>query len=306
MASTHEPDRPLASTLYLLPVILLWAATPVLVTEMARTLSVFQITWMATGSSTVVMAAITTVTGRWSRFPARAPREWATMLLMGATGIFPYTVLYYLAFSLAPQAAGSVNIVNYLWPVWVVILSVPVLRESLTARKMLGVLLSFAGVYLVISGGRLLRPDPLHLPAYLSAGAGALFWGLFSVLTKRHRFEPFTAMLFYDLGALLPFTAAALLAGGLRGPSPRDWLLAVLLGGGANGVAYVFWTLALRTGDTARVSALVYLVPFVALGYLYLLGGIPIRPLQVAALCLVVTGPLIQRLGRSSRRGGKP
>ena len=224
------------------------------------------------------------------------------MLLLGAACIFPYIALYYLAFSLAPSAAGEVNIINYLWPIWVLVLSGPLLKERLGWRGALSVLLGFAGVYLLASGGRLLEFRVEHWQAYLSAGSGAFFWGLFSVLSKRQRYEPLPAMFLYNLGALACFALVVLGyslapapagAGRLVLPSLQAWLLLLLLGGGANGLGYLFWILALRSGDTPRVATLAYLTPFVALLYLALFRGAPLRPLQLASLALILAGPIL-------------
>lgn len=299
MSGTRSPW----GLLYLGLVILLWAATPLLVTELARVLPVFEILALSTAVSTAVLAVGSTARGGKSWFRRFTTREVLLMLAVGFTGIFPYNSLYYLGLSLAPEQAGSVNIVNYLWPLWTVLLAVPLLKEPMTWRRVGGVLLAFAGVYLLVSGGRLLPLASGGGLAYLAAGAGAFFWGLFSVLIKRFRFEALPAMAIYSAGALAGFAAVALLVGGLRWPTPASWLLLLLLGGAVNGAGYVFWTLALRLNETGWVSSLIYLVPFVALAYLLLFQGRPIRLLQIASLSLVLSGALINRL--RLRRGGR-
>jgi drug/metabolite transporter (DMT)-like permease len=294
----------LRATLYLISVILLWAATPLLVTELVEELPVFEVLALSTAAGAVVLALGSLARGGTGSFRRFTSREVLIMLAMGFAGIFPYNSLYYFGLSLAPAQAGSVNIANYLWPLWTVLLAVPVLKEPMTWRRLAGVLLAFAGVYLLISGGRLLPFASEGALGYLSAGSGAFFWGLFSVLTKRFRFEALPAMAVYSAGALIGFTGVSLILGGLRWPSPAGWVMLLLLGGAVNGLAYVLWTLALRHDETAWVSSLIYLVPFVALVYLFVFQGRPIRPLQLACLSLVVSGALLNRLrpGRLDQR----
>jgi drug/metabolite transporter (DMT)-like permease len=284
-------------------VILLWAATPFLVTELIGELPVFEVLMLSTAVSAAVLSAATLARRRGRAFRAFGIRDLSIMLAMGFAGIFPYNSLYYLGLSLAPAQAGSVNIANYLWPLWTVLLAVPILGEPMTWRRAAGVLLAFAGVYLLVSGGRLLPFGAESAPAYLSAACGAFFWGLFSVLTKRFRFEAIPAMAVYSTGALLGFAAVSLILGGLRWPSAAGWLMLLLLGGAVNGVAYVLWSVALRRDETAWVASLVYLVPFVALFYLYLFRGRPVRPLQLACLSLVIAGALVSRTRLAPGRG---
>ncbi len=296
---------------FLIPVILLWATTPLLVTELSVQLPVYQINALGAVFGLIVLALGLTLFRQWGALARYAGRDRLRMLLLGAAGIFPYTALYYLAFSLAPSAAGDVNIINYLWPIWILVLSGPLLRERFGWSGVLSVLLGFLGVYLLASGGRLLEFRTEHWQAYLCAASGAFFWGLFSVLSKRQRFEPLPAMFLYNLGALACFALVVLGyalvpapagAGRLVLPSLRAWLLLLLLGGGANGLGYLFWILALRSGGTARIATLAYLTPFVALLYLALFRGTPVRPLQLASLALILAGPLVERFTR--RRSG--
>jgi drug/metabolite transporter (DMT)-like permease len=297
--------------LFLIPVILLWATTPLLVTALSAQLPIYQINALGALFGLIVLALGLTLFRQWGALARYPGRDRLRMLLLGAAGIFPYTALYYLAFSLAPSAAGDVNIINYLWPIWVLVLSGPLLKERFGWRGVLSVLLGFLGVYLLASGGRLLELRTEHWWAYLCAGSGAFFWGLFSVLSKRQGFEPLPAMFLYTLGALACFALVVLGyalapapagAGRLVLPSLYAWLLLLLLGGGANGLGYLCWILALRSGGTARIASLAYLTPFVALLYLALFRGTPVRPLQLASLALILAGPLLERFTR--RRSG--
>ena len=276
--------------------IVLWASTPLLVTELAAELPILQVNWLVTGFSIVSLSLTITVLKRWGGLRDYSRKEMGTMLVLGATGLFPYTTLYYLAFALAPAAAGNSNIINYLWPIWIVILAIPILKERLGWKKILGIALSFAGVYLILTGGQWIRFRLEHLPAYLSAAAGAFFWGLFSVQNKRHRFEALTAMFVYSVAAFLCFAAVALLASPLVWPTTRSWLLLFLLGGIVNGFSYLFWILALRAGDTAKIANLVYFTPFLALIYLAVFRGISIKATQLVALIFILAGPILQEI----------
>jgi len=291
------------SLLFLIPVILLWATTPLLVAELSAQLPVYQINALAASFALIVLALGLTLFRQWGTLARYPGRDRIRMLLLGAACIFPYIALYYLALSLAASAAGEVNIINYLWPIWVLVLSGPLLKERFGWRGVLSVLLGFIGVYLLASGGRLLQFRTEHWQAYLCAGSGAFFWGLFSVLSKRQRFEPLPAMFLYNLGALACFALVMLgypLAPGLTGagrpalPTLQAWLLLLLLGGGAQGLGYLCWILALRGGDTARIATLAYLTPFVALLYLALFRGTPVRPLQLVSLALILSGPILE------------
>jgi drug/metabolite transporter (DMT)-like permease len=293
---------------FLIPVFLLWGSTPLLVSEISKELPIWEANALISGFSALVLALAVTAFGRWPALRALRGRQLAALLGLGAGANFPYTALYYLAFALAPAAAGDANIINYLWPLWVLLLSVPLLKEPLTWNKVLGMLVAFAGVYLLVSGGSWIRFRAENLPAYACAAAGAFFWGLFSVLSKKQgQSEPLTALFLYLGASFVCFVILALILSATGAihpalPSGRAWLMMAAVGAGANGLGALFWVLTLRHSDTALASTLVYLTPFVALAYLAVFRGTPIRLLQLASLALILGGPLLERFAR--RRSG--
>ncbi|HET7839847.1 MAG TPA: DMT family transporter, partial [Rectinemataceae bacterium] len=115
-------------------------------------------------------------------------RDWRVPLLtfaIGVGGIFGYHFLLFTAFRSAP--AVEANLLNYLWPLLIVVLS-PLFLPGLALglRHVAGAILGLAGAVMIVSGGRL-SPDLSHLGGYLLAAAAALVWACYSLLTKRVR-----------------------------------------------------------------------------------------------------------------------
>ena len=94
--------------------------------------------------------------------------------LLGVGGLFGYHFFYFLAFRLAPQAAVEVNLLNYLWPLLIVLFSALLPGHRLKPGHVLGGLLGLAGTALLVTGkGRGLSIEAAYLPGYLSAAACA-------------------------------------------------------------------------------------------------------------------------------------
>jgi drug/metabolite transporter (DMT)-like permease len=230
-------------------------------------------------------------------------REWkvppATFGL-GLFGIFGYHALFFLALRHAP--ALEVNLLQYLWPLLIVILAPLLLPGSrLAGHHLLGAGLGLAGAVLVLSGGRL-RLDLGHLPGYLLAVGAALVWSSYSLLTKRVRPFGTGAVGGFCLGSGL--LALALHALGRTGPlavSPRDWLFLVLLGLGPMGLAFYTWDAAMKRGDPRVIGALAYLTPLLSTLVLVLFGGRRLTGLTAAAMGLIVAGAAVGSLGQLAR-----
>ena len=140
----------------------------------------------------------------------------------GSAGIFGYHALLFAAFSIAP--AVEVNLINYLWPLLIVLLSPVFLRASAwAAARRRGRPRALAGPS--SSRRREARPRPAYMPGYLLAAAAALAWACYSLLTKRLPPFPTGAVGGFclvsgllSLGHLFPRPGAAGRAGRARAP----------------------------------------------------------------------------------------
>ena len=194
-------------------------------------------------------------------------------LALGVGGLFGFHFLLFMALRLAPPVQA--NLINYLWPLFMVLLSpwlLPGMR--LQAVHIAAALLGFAGAALVILG------DPAGAGqqaggwswGYLLALLSALVWASYSLLTRRVPHFPTAAIGgFALLSGLLSLLCHALLepAVALTG---RDMLLIAALGLGPMGAAFFLWDMALKRGDTRQIGILSYLTPLASTGVLVLVG----------------------------------
>ncbi|MCQ4161938.1 DMT family transporter [Roseomonas sp. GC11] len=203
----------------------------------------------------------------------------------GVGGLFGYHALYFAALALAP--AVEANLLNYLWPLLVVLLSAPVLGLPLGGRRLAGVALGFAGCALLVGGGARFAPEALA--GFLCAAAGALVWAGYSVTARRLAAVPTEAVAGFCL-------ASAALAGVLHlgfeatvWPDSRQALALLLLGLGPVGAAFFLWDLGMKRGDPRLLGTLAYGIP-VASTLLLLLAGFGAAGWPVAVAALLVSG----------------
>jgi drug/metabolite transporter (DMT)-like permease len=208
-----------------------------------------------------------------SRFEVSRWRVPLPTLALGVGGLFGFHFLLFMALRLAPPVQA--NLINYLWPLFMVLLSpwlLPGMR--LQAVHIAAALLGFAGAALVILG------DPAGAGqqaggwswGYLLALLSALVWASYSLLTRRVPHFPTAAIGgFALLSGLLSLLCHALLepAVALTG---RDMLLIGALGLGPMGAAFFLWDMALKRGDTRQIGILSYLTPLASTGMLVLVG----------------------------------
>jgi drug/metabolite transporter (DMT)-like permease len=209
--------------------------------------------------------------------------------------------MLFSAFRLAPIVEA--NLINYLWPLLIVLLTPAFLRGfGLRAHHVAGAVMGLAGAVLIVSGGSI-HPDLSALPGYLLAAAAALTWAVYSLLTKRLPAFGSGAVGAFCLAAgilsLVVYVAQAG-PGGFAVVRGGDWPILLLLGVGPMGAAFFLWDAALKKGDPRIIGALSYLTPLLSTLALTLVGGRRMSLLAGAAMALIVAGAVTGSL-RSRR-----
>lgn len=228
-------------------------------------------------------------------------RDWRVpvgTLCLGVGGIFGYHVLLFTAFHHAPVVEA--NLVNYLWPLLIVVLTPVILRGyALRPHHVVGAVMGLAGAVLIATGGSL-HPDPSALAGYLLAACAALIWALYSLLTKRVPVFPSGAVGAFCLGSGILSLAVYFVQAGPVGFTvirPADWPILLLLGIGPMGAAFFLWDAALKRGDPRVIGSLSYLTPLFSTLALVVVGGRPLRALAGLAMALIVAGAVVGSWG---------
>ncbi len=242
--------------------LLLWAFLAVLA-RMAAGLPPLQLTALAFAVAGLLGLAWLAATRRLVALRQR-PLAWAR----GVGGLFGYHALYFAALAFAP--AVEANLLNYLWPLLIVLLSAPVLGLRLGPARLAGVAMGFAGCVLLLGGG--LRFDPAHWFGFACAIGAAFTWAVYSVTARRMAAVPTEAL----VGFCLASAALGLLAhAGFETwvwPDSRQALGVLLLGLGPVGAAFFLWDRGMKQGDPRLLGTLAYAVP-VASTLLLILAG---------------------------------
>ena len=221
-------------------------------------------------------------------------------LLVGVYGLFAYHFCLFVALRLAPPVEA--NLINYLWPLLIVVLSPVVLpRTALEARHVLGALLGFAGATLLVTGGRL-GFDAGSIAGYLLALLAAIIWSTFSLLSRRlGGFRAASISTFCLASGALALLCHALL-------EPRyavrasDVPLLLLIGLGPMGAAFYLLDRALGEGDPRIIGTLAYLTPLLSTLLLTIFGGGRLGVLSMVAMALIVGGAVLGTWRRTTSR----
>ncbi|MBI3899856.1 MAG: EamA family transporter [Gammaproteobacteria bacterium] len=219
------------------------------------------------------------------------------ILLLGIYGLFGFHFCLFMALRHAPPVEA--NLINYLWPLLIVVLS-PLFLPSyrLQAHHIIAALIGLSGAALIVTGGQFnFRSE--YMLGYLFAGISAFIWSSYSLMTKRVRPFPNAAIGLFCLCAGLLSLLMHVIFEDSYSFAANDVPILLLLGLGPMGAAFFLWDAALKNGDPRIIGSLAYLTPMLSTLVLIASGSGTFTASSGVAMALIVGGAII---GSCSRR----
>jgi drug/metabolite transporter (DMT)-like permease len=275
------------ATLIGLTAILMWSLLSVLTVATGK-IPAFQLAAMTFAIGAVV-GSLTWI-GRRDAIGAlrQAPLVW----IVGVGGLFGYHALYFLALRFAPPAEAG--LLNYLWPLLIVLFSSFLPGERLAMHHIVGALLGLAGTVLLFVGGGMSGFAPGQLPGLMAAFVAAFVWAVYSVMSRRLKSVPTDAVAGFCLAtALLAALVHALVEDTVWPETAMQWLAIIALGVGPVGAAFYTWDVGMKRGDIRVLGAASYATPLLSTSFLILAGFAKASANIAVAAVLIAGGGLI-------------
>jgi drug/metabolite transporter (DMT)-like permease len=259
--------------------LLLWAFLALLA-RMAAGIPPLELTALAFAAGGAMALGVVAARGRLGAL-RQGPLAWAH----GVGGLFGYHALYFAALALAP--AVEANLLNYLWPLLIVLLSGPILGLHLGPRRLAGVALGFLGCALLVGAGASFPAGAFW--GFACAVGCAVVWAVYSVTSKRMAAVPTEAVAGFCIATALLAGVTSVAFETLVMPDARQWIAVLLLGAGPLGAAFFLWDAGMKRGDPRLLGTLAYAVP-VASTLLLVVAGEGALGWRVALAAMLVAG----------------
>jgi drug/metabolite transporter (DMT)-like permease len=246
--------------------------------------------------STVILFIIIIITGKIKELLATSGAEMLHSVYLGFINPFAYYFILFKAYELLP--AQLAQPLNFVWPLVLVLLSVPLLGEKLTLKNVLSLVISFFGVILISSQGNILNINIQSPFGVFLALSSSVLWALYWILNlRRQQVDPVVRLfLNFSFATLFSFGAGvffhdfwALNLNGILG--------SLYVGSFEMGITFVLWLKALSLAQSkAKIGNVIYLVPFLSLLCIHFFVGESIYWTTIAGLIIIVGSILFQQL----------
>lgn len=290
--------------IYAIAAVMAWGTAAPVCKAVMENLSEEYLLFTSSALSFVILLVLNLINHKNIRKKGYREKEILTMALLGALGLTVYTFLYYAGIARLPAAEACT--VNYLWPMMIVIFSIPILKEKLTLKKAAGILASFLGIVLIATQGQFKNLDHLDFSGVFFCLGAAVCYGLFCVLLKKYEYDE---MLLLCIGYFVTMVISGILCfqrGAFGAIKPLEGMGILWNGAAVSAAAYLLWAKGLNLGDTAKISNIAYFTPFLSVVFGKIILNESVTGWSLAGLIFIVSGVLFQIIRVQHRLPEKP
>lgn len=287
---------------YALATALMWSTIATAFKIALQHLDPPQLVFWSVITSTALLSIIVVIRGKAGLIASQFRQSPKLFLFLGLLNPFLYHVALFGAYDLLP--AQQAQALNYSWPIALTLLAVPLLGRKLSVPSLLCCLLAYAGVLIICTRGDVRNLQALaggaNQTGVLLALASTLVWALYWIFNTRRAGDPIIGLLLCFLCGL-PWVIATVAGLSSFWPTASEGLAAAAYVGLVEmGFAYILWLKALKLADnTALVSNISYLSPFLSLIFIASILGETIYPATYIGLVMIIIAVLTQqRLSR--------
>jgi drug/metabolite transporter (DMT)-like permease len=282
------------SYIYAALAIFFWSTIPTAFKLSLGEMAILPVLTLASLTSTLVLLLIILI-GKKAGIIIRG--TWKNLLnsaILGFINPFFYYIILLKAYQLLP--AQIAQPLNMIWPIILVFLSIPILGQKIGIKSFIALFISFTGVYVISSQGKLFHPGQSNLTGVILATGSSVFWALYFILNVKDKRDEAVKLFLNFLFGSFYLICALVITGRWPEYAGLKWIAtSVYIGIFEMGITFFFWLKALQMApSTDKVSNLVYLAPFLSLIFVHFILDEPVYYTTPAGLLLIISGILIQ------------
>lgn len=220
------------------------------------------------------------------------------VFVLGFLDCLFYLLMYY-GYSI--ENGIAVLVIQYSWPLIIILLSVILLKERLAGRQIIGVIIGFIAVIITFTKGHLTQLQVENPIALLLVFSGAFCFALMSVFSRRYSIDPYISTVWLFIFSTLTSLVLLLMFSEIKLPAKVTLWPTIINGVLINGVSYILWFKAMNTGHSAKIASIVFLSPVLSVLWLVMILSDQFELAYIAGVVLVIISGVLC-VGRGKNR----
>ncbi len=293
-------ERQRQAYVYAIFVVMLWATVASAFKLSLRYVDAFQLVLYSSLTSLMILFLILAFQRKLRLVRLCSREDIMRSALLGFLNPFLYYLVLFGAYSLLQ--AQEAQPLNQTWIILLPLLSIIILGQKIGAKSILALVIGFVGVLIISTQGDILGLRFTNVVGVALALGSAVIWSLFWIYNvKDGRDEVVKLFLNFAFGFVF-ILVATLIFSNVAVSDMNGILGSVYVGAFEMGITFVLWLRALSLSETtAKVSSLIYLVPFISLVIIHFTVGEDILVSTIVGLVFIVAGIIIQQYGGNKR-----
>ncbi len=283
------------SYIFALLTVMFWSTVASAFKIALRELNNIQLLFLANLTSLLVFFLILLIRRRLPLLRKTSIKALGLSAVQGLLNPFIYYLILFRAYSLLPAQVAQPA--NFIWPIVLMLLSIPLLKQPLRISGVIALIISFTGVLILATQGhpgsfRIVEPE-----GFACALLSSLIWALFWIINMKDKRDDLIK-LFLSFGfSMIYMTILAFVTGNLHMVPLSAMLPAIYVGIFEMGISFVFWLRALQLSEsTGKVANLIYLTPFISLVIIHIVLHESLYFTSVIGLTFIVGGILVSQI----------
>lgn len=294
MIDPGGPTNERQALVFALLSVALWSTVATAFKLGLESLAPVQLLFLGATFSAIFFCAALFQSGQIVALLATPYRELLRHAALGVLNPFAYYVILFEAYDRLP--AQIAQPLNYTWAVALAILAWPILGQRPTRKALMGMGVSYIGVVVLLSQGRLEGFRELDVFGILLMLASTLIWAIYWLLSVRSRAPALVVMTPGFVIGCICVTVVCGLTSGFPELNTANLALGAWVGLFEMGVTFLLWRTALaRSSNAGRLGQLIFLAPFVSLVLIHHILGEAVHWTSVVGLVGIVMGLMISQ-----------
>lgn len=281
------------ATFLALIAILLWStvatAFKIALAELSFIMTLFYVSLF----STIFLFLIIVFQSHTKELVQSSKKQIFSSAVLGFLNPFSYYLILFAAYSMLP--AQLAQPLNYTWPLILVLLSIPLLKQKVPKLAIVAIIISFSGVVLISLKDNFSFKIDNPLGVFLAV-ISSVFWALFWIYNIKDKRDEVVKLFFNFLFGFIFISILVISTSEFKMLSLNGLLAVLYISLFETSITFVLWLKALKlSASSEKISNLVFISPFISLIFIHYILGEKIYITTFIGLTLIIIGILFQQ-----------